>query len=260
MTPLRLLVPIAFLLALALPVTAETVGHFDVVDCNEDGCEILTPDTGEVMEFRLTRKELAVANKAYDTLVAADKRLEARGFADVARVAFAYSVHGSLTPDGWIGYVVVDVFLRRVHGNTWDEVHEGMWSGKTSHAWEPIADTGPQQFHPTTGVKLSVSSVKTRAQSLPDCFRNGDPARDCRPIRYDKWSGCLLSDDQQQAYATEVAMWRTYDQADLGIVPDADPTSQIDLSSAEVTQRAQKPVETPKKTADNPAGRPACNF
>jgi hypothetical protein len=255
----RLVTAFVTLLVSIAMARAETVGHFDIGDCNDDGCEILTPDTGEAMDWRLTKKELTVANKAYDTLAAIDQGLEARGFVDIARVAFAYSVHGGLTPDGWIGTVVVDVYLRRVHGNSFDQINEAMWS-TGPYAWWPIADTGAQEFHPTTGAKLSVSSAKSRAKSLPDCFKNGDPARDCQPIRYNKWVGCLLSEDDQLAFANDVSAWRTWDQADLAILPDAEPQSQVDLSTAEVKPQAAKTPEKPKKTADNPAGRELCGF
>jgi hypothetical protein len=238
---------------------AEMIGHFEIGDCSDEGCEVLAPGTGEVMEWRLTKKELVVANKAYDTLVAADKRLEARGFVDVARVAFAYSTQDQLTPDGWISQVVIDVFLRRAHGNSFSEINEAMWS-TGPYPWWPIADRGPQEFHPTTGVKLSVSSVKSRAQSLPDCFKNGDPVQDCQPVRYNKWTGCLLSAEQQRAYATDVGEWRTWDQADLPMLPGKEAESQLDLSTAKVTERAPKQAEAPKKSADNPAGREACGY
>lgn len=243
---------------------AKTIGAFKVGKCEKGVCQILEPRSGQTFESNsnlseLKRSEFKRANQWYRSIAQADKILTKRGFPDTARVALIYSFFSR----NYSRYreIATDVYLRRVHGNTVDQVG-GL---STAHVLAVLIQYGlhyKTQYHVITGKRLPITSPVAVAKTIPKCYRNSKPYRDCRPIRYDPVRGCLLTKKQSSHLASNEWAWKEDGLADLPAVPVKNKKSRIDLASAKRTQakKAGKKKKVAKaRDPNNPAGRALCS-
>ena len=246
-------------LSISQATNARTVGAFVLGSCDGGNCEILDPRNNTPIESGgwgwLSSKDLKIANKRYKTIARADSILKKRGFPDTSRVAliYAFAINARLKHAG----VAAEVYLRRVHGNTMDEIGALTFKYPLGILTQ-FAAYSDAAYHPVTGKRLSIKSIIQKARSVPDCYKNGQPHRDCKPLRYNEWTGCLLTDSGRKHLAN-FQHWLVDGLADLPTIPEKASKSRVSLKKAKRKKKKKTRVAS-ARDPNNPAGRKSCPY
>jgi hypothetical protein len=221
--------------------------------CSDGECPLLHSGSGNPMKdansrsLSVDRSKRSEARKHYKIIEKADAILRKRGFSRAARIEIVSSFRnegskpGAQTPD------VVNAYVQQTYGT---KVSVGAWDSDQrpisilrefpSYRFEGVFDV-------RTGRELKLANILTRVKSIPSCYANGNPLRDCRPLRYSPVSGCRLGKKGRQLLGSDVGFWKVGILGDAIVLPSKTIKSRLKLG----TSNAQQTKASSGKNASN---------